>query len=369
MTQADHAADDYMARALQLALRAVGRVSPNPPVGAVVVKDGAVVGEGFTQPPGEAHAEVMALRDAGEAAAGAELYVTLEPCPHHGHTPPCTDTIIQAGVSRVHVAALDPNPATDKGGVTALEAAGIGVVLRDSSADAQALIEAFAKHITTGLPFVVAKFAMSLDGKIATGTGDSRWISNEASRRYAHTLRAQADAVMVGVGTAIADDPRLTVRDAQLPGAQPTRVVVDSNGRLPEGAALLREEGRIIVAVAGAVDERKAALSAAGAEVLALPADDGRVDLQALLRELGKREVTSVLVEGGSGLLGSLFDAALVDKVIAFVAPVVIGGAQAPGAVGGRGARTIADALRLKWVAYDAIDGDMVVTGYPVRAV
>ncbi len=359
--------NDYMGRALELAHEAVGGVSPNPPVGAVLVKDGKVIGEGYTQPPGDDHAEIVALRAAGTSAAGAELYVTLEPCAHHGRTPPCTDALIMAGVSRVHVAALDPNPLTDGGGIRALRGAGIAVDLADAPTEARQLIEAFAKHVTTGLPFVTAKFAASLDGKIATPSGDSRWISSETARRFAHELRAQADAVMIGIGTALADDPRLTVRDAPLHGDQPLRVVVDSRGRLPVTATMLREEGPTMVAVAKVVAERRSKLIAAGAEVLEVPGPSGRVDLGGLLSLLGKRDITSVLAEGGGGLLGSLFDAKLVDKVVAVMAPLVIGGDAATSAVGGQGAPTVGEALRLENVQYRELDGDMAVIGYPVR--
>jgi diaminohydroxyphosphoribosylaminopyrimidine deaminase/5-amino-6-(5-phosphoribosylamino)uracil reductase len=368
MTSDLKAAQAYMARAVELAWQAMGRVSPNPPVGAVLVKDGRIVGEGSTQPPGDAHAEIVALEAAGRLATGAELYVTLEPCAHQGRTAPCTTAIIDAGVSRVHIAALDPNPITDKAGVAALENAGISVSMRDGTEDARLLIEAFAKYITTGIPYVVAKFAMSLDGKIATRAGDSRWISNETSRRFAHGLRSEVDAVMVGIGTALADNPQLTVRDvpaSRKHGSQrrqPMRVVVDSTGKLPTDAAMLDEEGVTLLATGHSDNE--AALSEAGADVLSLPGADGQVDLLALLKTLGEREITSVLVEGGGELLGSMFDAGLVDKVVAIVAPVIIAGTQAKGPIGGRGAQTLMDALRLERVKYVELDGDMVVVGY-----
>ncbi len=357
----------HMRRAIELARSAVGRTDPNPPVGAVLVKDGRVVGEGATQPPGQAHAEIVALRQAGAAAKGADLYVTLEPCPHWGRTPPCAQALIEAGVSGVHIAALDPNPATARGGVAALEGAGVRVAIHDGPPEARQLIEAFAKHVTTGLPFVTAKFAISLDGKIATHTGDSRWISGEASRRTAHRLRAEASAVMVGIGTALADDPLLTVRDVAVARPQPMRVVVDSRGRLPETAAMLAQDGTTVLAVANVDDAKRAALESKGVEVMATPGVAGRVDLSELLRRLGARDVTALLVEGGGGLLGAFFDAGLVDKVVAFVAPVIIGGAEAPGAVSGLGARTIADTLRLTGVRYEEMEGDMMVVGYPDR--
>ncbi|MXY60375.1 MAG: bifunctional diaminohydroxyphosphoribosylaminopyrimidine deaminase/5-amino-6-(5-phosphoribosylamino)uracil reductase RibD [Chloroflexi bacterium] len=355
-----------MQRAVELAREAVGNTSPNPPVGAVLVRDGRVVGEGRTQPPGGLHAEAEALRMAGDAARGADLYVTLEPCAHHGRTPPCADALVEAGVASVHVAAMDPAPHTAGRGVEHLREAGIPVTVDGGSSETQQLVEAFAKHINTGLPFVVAKFAMSLDGKIAARSGDSRWISNETSRREAHRLRAEADAVMVGIGTALADDPLLTVRDAPLPArGQPLRVVVDSAGRLPASAAMLTEEGTTLLAVASV--EAAHAVEALGAETIAAPGVDGRIDLPQLLAELGARDVMSLLVEGGAALLGALFESGLVDKVVAFVAPVVIGGDGVPGPIGGAGAERMADALRLRDVTYTELDGDMMVVGYPAR--
>jgi diaminohydroxyphosphoribosylaminopyrimidine deaminase/5-amino-6-(5-phosphoribosylamino)uracil reductase len=356
--------DDPMARAIVLARRAIGSASPNPPVGAVIVKDGHIVGEGYTQPPGQAHAEIMALAQAGEDARGADLYVTLEPCAHQGRTPPCTSAIIAAGIRRVHIAALDPNPRTDGRGVARLEQANVSVVLGEGSPDSGALIEAFAKHITTDKPFVVAKFAMSLDGKIATRSGDSKWISNAAARKHAHALRARVDAVMVGIGTALADDPQLTVRDIPHTRPQPTRVVIDSTGRLPTHAAMLALDGTTIIATAGLDTERRAALEATGAEVIDTGAR-AQVDLPQLLATLGERQITSVLVEGGSHLLGSLFDLGLIDKVVAVIAPVIIGGAEALGPVGGTGAQTIPNALLLTQVTYEQVEGDIIVTGYP----
>jgi diaminohydroxyphosphoribosylaminopyrimidine deaminase/5-amino-6-(5-phosphoribosylamino)uracil reductase len=356
---------DHMSRALAQARAAIGSVSPNPPVGAVLVKDGVVIGEGHTQPPGGDHAEIMALNQAGKAARGADLFVTLEPCAHFGRTPPCTDAIIRAGVARVHVAALDPAPHTDGRGVWALEHAGISVTVRESTQEARALIEAFAKHVTTGIPFVTAKFAMSLDGKIATRSGDARWISGPESRALAHGLRAAVDAVLVGIGTALADDPQMTVRDAPVPArGQPLRVVVDSRLRLPPTAAMLAAPGRTLVVTATEDAPKRAALEAAGAEVLTAPGADGRVDVPALLRALGQREVTAVLAEGGAGLLGTLFDAHAVDKVIAFVAPAIIGGQGAPTPVAGRGASVMPDVLRLERVVHRSVGDDVMITGY-----
>ena len=355
----------YMSRALQLADCAVGHTSPNPPVGAVLVRDGRVVGEGRTQPAGQAHAEVVALRQAGELARGATLYVTLEPCSHYGRTPPCTDAIIAAGVAEVRAELVDPNPQVAGRGLELLREAGIAVTLGEGRDEAEELIAPHAVYITTGRPLVTLKFAMSLDGKIATRAGDSKWITGEESRRYVHTLRARADAIMAGIGTVLADDPQLTARDANdapLP-RQPLRVVVDSRGRLPPDAKMLSQPGRTLVAVSEIADEARDALESAGAEIFAAPGTDGRVDLPALLTELGRREVTGLFVEGGGTLAGSLLDARLVNRVVGFVAPVIIGGDSAPSPVGGRGAALMSDAIRLSKVKIERFGDDVAVIG------
>ena len=356
----------HMARALSLARKALGSVNPNPSVGAVVVKDGRVISEGHTQPPGGPHAEVMALRQAGSNAAGATLYVTLEPCVHFGRTPPCTQAIIGAGIAEVHAAMLDPNPLVNGKGLRELDNAGIRTDVGDLANQACETVEAYTKYITSGMPFVTAKFAMSLDGKIATRTGDSRWITGEEARRYVHELRAASDAVMVGINTVLADDPRLTARDEDdSPRArQPVRIVADSRGRLPGDARLLAEPGETIVAVADNDPLPLDRLARSGAQVIKAPAEDGSVDLAGLLRELGSREITSVLVEGGSQLLGSMFDQGLVDKVVAFIAPTVIGGRTAPSPVGGSGIATVAEAKRLNRAKVIEFAEDLAVVGY-----
>ena len=359
---------DYMAQALSLAELALGSVSPNPAVGAVIVKGNRVVGKGYTQPPGGPHAEVVALKEAGARAKGATLYATLEPCCHYGRTPPCTQAIIEAGIVAVHAAMLDPNPIINGKGMRELEEAGIEVNLGEHKEKAGEIVEAYAHYITTGVPFVTAKFAMSLDGKIATRTGDSKWISSDESRRYVHYLRYVSDAIMVGVNTVLTDDPQLTVRCCSHGGQthkQPLRVVVDANARTPLTAKVFAEPGSVLMAVG---EETPPALQRAyrnaGAEVVALPARRGMIDLKALLRALAERQVTGVLVEGGGTLLGSLFDEKLVDKVIAFVAPIVIGGKQAKTAVAGKGAGTVLDSTKLERVRTQSINGDVMVSGY-----
>ncbi len=356
----------HMARALDLARRALGNVSPNPAVGAVVVRDGRIVGEGHTSPPGGDHAEVAALNQAGNLAEGAALYSTLEPHQFHGRTPPCTDAIIRAGIAHVHFAVTDPNPGVDGRGAEALRNAGVAVTAGEMEAEATEQIEAYAMHVTQGRPFVIAKYAMSADGKIAARSGDARWVTGTVARAHVHELRAQCDAIMVGIGTVLADDPRLTARDSDGCSLkrQPLRVVVDSAGQTPASASLLREPGHTVVATASPPSGTRELLAAAGAELLCQPGPGGRVDLDALLDVLGKRDVTSVLVEGGGTLMGTLFDMGLVDKVLAFVAPKIIGGVSAPGPVGGRGAAKMAQAIELKRLRWQSAGDDMLLTGY-----
>ena len=355
-----------MNRALELARSAIGKSSPNPAVGAVVVQDGRVVGEGSTQPAGRAHAEVVALRQAGPLARGSTMYVTLEPCSHHGRTPPCTDAIIEAGIAEVHASTVDPNPSVSGSGISLLRQAGITVHTGAAMREAQELAAPHAKFIATGRPLVTAKFAMSLDGKIATRTGDSKWITSDESRRYVHELRVRSDAIMAGIGTVIADDPQLTARrpDGTPYSRQPLRVVVDSSGRLPLESTLLKQPGSTLVAMAGDHCDNRSRLESGGAEVFLAPGGDGRVDPVGLLAELGRRDVTSVFVEGGGTLLGSLFDAGLVDRVIGFIAPVIIGGESALSPVTGRGVELMAEALRLIDVRVEKFGDDIAVTGW-----
>ena len=359
-----------MDRALELARGVLGGVSPNPAVGCVILKDGVVVGEGANDPPGGPHAEIVALRQAGDRARGGVMYVTLEPCSHHGRTPPCADAVAEAGLTAVHAAVRDPNSLVAGKGVERLRAAGIEVIEGEGEKEARRVNEAFMKWVTTDLPFVYVKFAMSLDGKIATTAGDSRWITGERARAEAHRLRGLVDAVMVGARTARIDDPRLTARggsgEGEANARQPLRVVVDSKASLSSTARMLGEPGGTLVAATdGAPEAAGRALTEAGAEVETFEAaPGGGVDLEALLRRLAKRDVTSVLVEGGGGLIGSLLDARIVDKVIAFVAPVLVGGADAPTPAAGAGVERIADALRLRGVETSVLDGDVMITGY-----
>jgi len=360
---------NFMESALSLAKLALGYTSPNPAVGAVVVRDGVVVGLGHTQPAGSVHAEVMALQQAGDRARGAMMWVTLEPCCHHGRTPPCTESIINAGISEVHMALLDPNPLVSGKGLRMLEEAGIKTFVGEYEEKAREINEGYIKFITTGLPFVIAKFAMSLDGKIATQNGDSKWISGDEARNFVHYLRHIVDAVMVGANTVLIDDPQLSARGCSGKGGkaklQPLRVIVDGRGRTPLSSRVFKEPGKTFIAVAKPFDAKKAdEFRKAGAEVAELPAERGVIDLAELLGLLGKRQITSVLVEGGSSLFGSLFDRGLVDKVLAFVSPIIVGGDGAKSAVGGRGVDMVAEALRLGRVKITEFGGDILIGGY-----
>ena len=355
---------DYMRHALSLARQALGNVSPNPAVGAVVVNNGTIVGEGYTQPPGSDHAEIMALAQAGDAAYGATLYVTLEPCCHYGRTPPCTHTIITTGIREVHMAMLDPNPVVCGKGKAQLESGKIKTFVGELEQEAGEINEAYVKYITTGTPFVTAKFAMSLDGKIATKNLDSKWISNEWSRLHVHELRQTMDAIMVGKNTVLQDDPQLTARCGE-DERQPLRVIIDSHGEIPLTANVFQIPHRIIVATTTGIELSKANRYAeAGIEVLTFPSREGLVDLGMLLRALGKREITSVMVEGGGTLLGSLFDLGLVDKVLAFIAPIIIGGKGAITPVMGEGVESMTSAFHLKRVMMRPIGDDIMVSGY-----
>ena len=360
---------DYMECALCLARLAIGYTSPNPAVGAVIVKDGLTVGMGYTQPAGSEHAEVMALRQAGDKAQDATMYVTLEPCCYRGRTPPCTQAIIDAVISEVHIALVDPNPLVSGRGVNRLNEAGIKTYVGAYQQEAYEINEAYIKYITTGLPFVIAKFAMSLDGKIATKAGDSKWITSEEARKYVHTLRHTSDAIMVGVNTIIVDNPRLTTRGCGGKGGmrkkQPLRLVADSKGRVPLDAHIFEPPGEVLLAVMEPFDpEKRKEFTQAGAEVLELPSKEGLVDIEELLKVLGKREIASILVEGGGKLLGSLFDHHSVDKVLAFVSPIIIGGEEGRSAVGGNGVNSIGEALRLSQVSTRSFGNDILVSGY-----
>ncbi|HEX4834881.1 MAG TPA: bifunctional diaminohydroxyphosphoribosylaminopyrimidine deaminase/5-amino-6-(5-phosphoribosylamino)uracil reductase RibD [bacterium] len=356
----------YMREALHLARRGAGATSPNPMVGAVVVSAGEIVGRGFHPRAGEPHAEIFALRDARARARGSTLYVTLEPCAHWGRTPPCTQAIIAAGVRRVVAAMADPDPQVSGRGFRRLAEAGVETCVGVVEREAQDLNEAYVKHRTVGLPFVTAKWAMTLDGRIATRTGDSRWISGEASRAIAHEIRATSDAILVGIGTILRDDPALTARTPI--GRNPRRIVLDSRLRIPPNARVLARDGTpVIVAATGrASPEARKALEARGVEVLVADGPDARVDLGAVLRELGRRGVMSLLVEGGGTVHGAFVDAGLVDKVMIFVGPLIVGG-PAPAPVGGVGVEAVAQAWQIQRATIRQVEQDVVIEGYLSR--
>lgn len=349
--------EQWMARALELARLADYRTSPNPMVGAVVLdRDGALAGEGYHRRKGEPHAEQEALGAAGDRARGGTIYSTLEPCTHAHRSPSCADAIIDAGIARVVVAVeKDPDTRVHSSGIARMRQAGLDVIAGVGEREGERLIEFYSHHRKTGRPFVTAKFAMSLDGKIATATGESRWITGEAARKHGHRLRHMHDAILVGVNTLLKDDPELSAREAAEP-RQPLRVVLDSSLRSPARARALR--GRALIATT--VDRKLD-----GVEVLKLPADRGRVSLEPLLDELGRRDVISLLVEGGGETLASFFEAGLVSKVCAYIAPIVIGGREAPTPVAGAGVERLADALRLRDVEVSKLDADVMISGYP----
>jgi diaminohydroxyphosphoribosylaminopyrimidine deaminase/5-amino-6-(5-phosphoribosylamino)uracil reductase len=357
--------EPWMRLALDLAERGRGFVEPNPLVGAVIVRDNQLAGQGWHQRYGEAHAEVNALAQAGERARGGTLYVTLEPCCHHGKTPPCTDAILRTGVRRVVAAMQDPFPQVAGQGFARLQTKGVEVAVGLCEAEARRLNAPYLKLLATGRPYVHAKWAMTLDGKIATRTGDSRWISNPASRHLVHALRSRMDAIVVGIGTALADDPLLTARP---PGPRtPVRVILDSQGRLPltgQLARTAREVPVLIVTSDTALRERTDALTALGCEWFAVPGAPRRLELLALLDELGRRRMTNILVEGGSEVLGSFLDTGEIDEVHVFVAPRLAGGAEAKTPIGGRGVEKIQEALGLAQWRVEVVEGDVYIHGW-----
>jgi len=339
----------WMARALALAARGRGLTSPNPMVGALLVRDGTLVAERFHERAGGPHAEAAALAEAGERARGATLYVNLEPCNHVGRTPPCVEAVVRAGVRRVVAATADPNPRVKGGGAAALAAAGVEIVMGCLEHEARELNHVFFTAVERQRPHVTLKWAMTLDGKIAAFDGKSRWITGEPARREVHRLRSRSDAIVTGIGTVLADDPALTVR-LELPWPrEPYRVVVDSRARLPLDATLLRTGSRARVVVAVGEDApapRVAALESSGVTVLQCKSRDGRVDVADVCARLFALDVTAVLLEAGGQLTGAFAQAGLADRVAVFIAPKLLGGTGAPGPVGGLGL-ALADALRL----------------------
>jgi diaminohydroxyphosphoribosylaminopyrimidine deaminase/5-amino-6-(5-phosphoribosylamino)uracil reductase len=363
-----HSQDErFMALALELASRGIGTTSPNPRVGAIVARGAETVGEAWHRTAGGAHAEAAALDIAGEKSNGATLYVTLEPCSTAGKTPPCTEKIIEAGLARVVVGTRDPNPKHSGRGIDLLNAAGIETECGILERECRILNEGFEKYITRGLPFVTLKSALSLDGKIAAHTGESKWITCEESRALAHRMRNEADAILVGIGTVLKDDPELTIRHGIEKTHDPVRVVVDSHARMPVNSRLLSggDAGTTILAVTRTADEQRVReIASTGAAVLPCGSTDEEVDLNDLMRKLAERGIVYVLAEGGGTLAAGLLESGLVDKIVFMYAPIIIGGKNAVSVVMGRGADDPGTAVRIKDIDIRRIGSNFVVEGY-----
>ena len=356
--------EQWMRRAIRLAEKGKGRTSPNPMVGAILVKDNKVVGDGYHAKAGEAHAEIVALERAGEEGRGATLYLNLEPCAHYGKTPPCAPRVVQGGVKRVVIGMEDPNPLVKGKGIEVLKGAGLEVQVGMLEEECWKLNEAFCKYILQKVPFVILKAAATLDGKIATRSGDSKWISGEASRRLVHRLRNQVDGILVGIGTVLRDNPLLTSRIRG--GRDPYRIVLDSRLRIPEEANVIGMSPSkvIIAATESAPGERIEKLEKRGVRVLTLDSREGRVDLKSCLSKLGEMGITSLMVEGGSQVNGSFLDEGLIDKLILFLSPRVIGDEQAPGIFGGRGVSRLQEAVCVREIRVKKVGKDVIVEGY-----
>lgn len=359
-----HNHEYFMNLAMKLALRAKGMTSPNPLVGALVVKNNQIISRGFHKKAGSPHAEVIALDRAGKQAKGATLYVTLEPCTHYGRTPPCVDKIIGSGIKKVIIGMIDPNPKNSGKGIKILKQHGIKIEVGFLEDRLKNMNEVFIKYITKRLPFVMVKVAQSLDGKIATYHSDSQWITEERSREYSHRMRGYYDAIMVGVNTILRDNPRL---DALRSSRQPIKIVVDSQLSTSCGANIFRGEAKVIIATlatgVGQETENRDMLSKK-TTILEIREKNGQVNLRDLLKKLASLEITSILVEGGGSLVGSLFDEALVDKVLFFIAPKIIGGRNAISSVMGKGISRIDEAIKLERLNLKRIGEDFLVEGY-----
>ncbi|WP_291400711.1 bifunctional diaminohydroxyphosphoribosylaminopyrimidine deaminase/5-amino-6-(5-phosphoribosylamino)uracil reductase RibD [Acidaminobacter sp.] len=355
----------HMQRALELAKLGAGRTSPNPLVGAVIVKEGRVIGEGYHAMYGGPHAEVNAIENASESVEGAEIYVTLEPCSHYGKTPPCALKLIENRFSKVYIAMEDPNPLVAGRGIQMLRKQGIEVEVGLLEEKAKALNEVFIKYITTKKPFCVMKAAMTLDGKIATVTGESQWITSEAAREYVHQLRHELKAIMVGIGTVLKDDPKLTTRLKGKQGRDPIRVVVDSTLKIPLNAKILHldSDAPTLIATTDRADSEKATAlqSMPGVKLIITPQKDGKVDLDYLMFVLGEQGIDSLLLEGGATLNASALESKIVDKVLMFIAPKILGGQNAPTPVGGSGIEVLENAVRLKGMKAVEIGDDLLI--------
>jgi diaminohydroxyphosphoribosylaminopyrimidine deaminase/5-amino-6-(5-phosphoribosylamino)uracil reductase len=358
----------FMKAALAQAKRGLGRTSPNPAVGAVVVKGDRILAKGYHRKAGMAHAEVEVLHKLGGRAPECTLYVTLEPCNHHGRTPPCTEAILRSGLRRVVVGMNDPNPGVAGGGCDFLRKNGIEVTIGVQEAECRQLNEVFIKFVTTQRPFVMLKSALTMDGWIATCQGDSKWITNEESRQFAHRLRDQVDAVMVGIGTIISDNPSLTTRLARRSGRDPLRIVVDSHLRTPVNANILNVESSATTLVAVGLEtggREKMFLEKKGVSILNCPVKGSKIDLDALMGILGKMEISSILMEGGASITGSMIREKLVDKFYIFLAPKILGGGDGIPMAAGPGSKRMEQCMRLKNTQLRRFGDDILVVGYP----
>ncbi len=358
--------EKYMALALELAEKGRGNVEPNPMVGAVLVKDGEIIGKGYHQAFGGAHAEIHAIHEGGMGCKGATLYVSIEPCAHYGKTAPCADAIIKAEIAKVVIPVIDPNPITSGKGIQKLKESGIEVRLGVMELQAKRLNAPFFKLMQKGSPYVIVKWAMSLDGKIATCSGDSRWITSDESRAYVHKIRGQVDGILVGINTAVRDDPLLTCRLEG--GRNPRRIIVDSNATLPLDSRLLNTigESEIMVAVNSNADQgRIEKLKHLGCKIIQTQGTDGSVDLKELFRLLGEMKLTNILVEGGGNIITSMIEGHFADKIIVFIAPVIIGGESAMSPVRGKGADTMCNAVKMNDINIKRFLNDIAIEGVP----
>lgn len=354
----------YMQLAIELAKKAEGKTSPNPIVGAVIVKDGEVIGRGFHEKAGMPHAEIVAMNSIKDKSLlnGSTLYVTIEPCCHYGRTGPCTKEIISAGIKEVYAATIDPNPKNNGKGARELKKAGITVNIGLMENEARKMNESFIKFVTRSKPFVIMKTAMSIDGKTATRTGQSKWISSEESRHYVHQLRNKVDAVIVGVNTVLYDNPSLTTKIHN--GKDPLRIILDSTLKIPLNARILSDKNAMIATTLKYDREKKIALEREGIGVIVVKSSTEKVDLKELMNELSIRGITHIMIEGGSEVNASALEAGIVDKLIYFIAPKIIGGVDAKPAIGGKGIKDMSDVMNLKNVEIKQLGPDIVMEGY-----
>lgn len=356
-----------MRRALELAGKAAGRTSPNPMVGAVIVKNGRLIAEGYHKKAGRPHGEIEALRKAGKRASGAQMFVNLEPCCHQGRTPPCTQALIESGIKEVFVGMRDPNPLVAGKGIRRLKQAGIPVHTGLLKQECQHLNEVFVKYIQTGMPFVTLKSALSLDGKIATSTGESQWITGPEARQRVHRMRDQVDAILVGAGTVLKDNPRLTTRLKKGKGRNPARVILDAGAEIPLRARVFNHADRdrvVYITTSKASVARVNRLISRGVTTHVFSSNNGHISLKKLTKLLGKMEIASVVLEGGGGINASALKSGIVDKVMLFLAPTIIGGESAPGVVGGPGIKNLKQALNIKNVTVTPVGADLMIEGY-----